>query len=76
MLPFVILGFSVLVGRAGFHDAARAIRNGSEAPFEAFGKAIPIMFFVFVFWAAQLAGWEAPTPENIRKLDAELEGRQ
>ena len=38
---------------------------------DAFGK---VLFFVLIFWAMDCLGlWAAPTPDNIRKLDAELQ---
>ncbi len=38
---------------------------------EALAKAL---FFFLIFGAAHCLGiWDAPTPDNIRKLDAELQ---
>jgi len=40
-------------------------------------KIAGVTLFVFIFWAMEMAGqWEPPTPENIRKLDAQIEQRE
>ena len=39
------------------------------------GEAIAkVLFFVLIFGTMHCLGiWDAPTPENVRKLDAELQ---
>lgn len=36
-----------------------------------------VLFFVLIFGAMHCLGiWDAPTPENVRKLDAELQEKR
>ena len=71
-LAAVIGGVAVLTAKAGLHRAALVVLKAAEPTLEVWARLSPVAFFVFVFWVAQLTGWQAPTPENVRKLDAEI----
>lgn len=69
-------GGSALVGR-GHSRSGQAALEFALALLKPADKVAGVAFFVFIFWAMEMAGqWEPPTPENIRKLDAQIEQRE
>lgn len=67
---------SVLLGR-GHKRLGIAALEFAVALLRPADKIAGAALFVFIFWAMEMAGqWEPPTPENIRKLDAQIEQQQ